>query len=83
MHWSQVLPEEPLGEHALGLDRLPVELQHRPAGRARSHYRFAPPLIHFTPYFANIFGASLSEAAMRPHPTRRRGRTRRAATATV
>jgi hypothetical protein len=37
--------------------------------RARSHCRFAPPLIHFTPDFTNIFGASsTSEATVRPHP---------------
>jgi hypothetical protein len=44
------------------------------AGRARSYCRLVPPLIHFIPYFTNIFGASFSDATMRPNP---RSRSRR------
>jgi hypothetical protein len=34
--------------------------------RARSHCRFAPPLVHKPTIFANVFGASVSESTMRP-----------------
>ena len=36
--------------------------------RARSHRRFAPPTHPLYTRFANIFGASVSEAAVRPDP---------------
>jgi hypothetical protein len=36
--------------------------------RARSHWRFIPPLTRFIPDFANVFGASMPEATMRPNP---------------
>jgi hypothetical protein len=46
------------------------------AARARSHFRFEPPLIYLIPdyplytRFTNVFGASISEMAMRPNPRR-------------
>jgi hypothetical protein len=41
--------------------------------RARSHCRVVLPPIHTI--LSNIFGASVSEATMRPNPAPRRGRT--------
>jgi hypothetical protein len=54
----------------------------RRQGGARSHCRFAPPLIHFIPDSLNIFDASLSDPTMRPDPSPRptsqtRGRSSR------
>jgi hypothetical protein len=36
--------------------------------RVRSYCRFAPPFIHFIPYFSNIFGSSFWETTVRPNP---------------
>jgi hypothetical protein len=39
------------------------------AARARSHCRFLLPRIHLIPHATSIFGASVSEATIRPNPT--------------
>ena len=46
-------------------------------GRARSHCRFAPPLIHFIPDLLPYSVPLFAEATMRPHPSRRGPRRRR------
>jgi hypothetical protein len=54
-----------------------------PPGRAGSHCRFALPLVRFIPDLLTCSVHFFSETTMRPNPTNRRRRQRRAAPDTL